>query len=242
MLDPLAMAALAALSLLAFTIAGVAGFGAGLILIPVMVWLLGPREAIPIIGLVQLIAAVSRTALNWKEISWPVVKWQALGSLPTSAMASYLFVITPAPIFTRILGCLLLALVAQRHTRWGRGMTIKLRGFVLVGAANGLVSGFLGPSGPIEAPFYLAYGLTGVGFVGTSAAGIVLTQLPKISVYASNALLGTQGLYIAAAMGVSAVAGSVVGNRISSKIPDRWFLAVVESVLVLSGIALIVRG
>ena len=210
MLDPLAMAVLTVIALFAFTIAGVAGFGAGLILIPVMVWMLGPREAIPIIGVVQLIAAVSRTALNWKNISWPVVKWQSLGSLPISALASYLFVVTPAPIFTRILGCLLLVLVVQRHTRWGRSM--KLRSFVLVGAVNGFVSGFLGPSGPIEAPFYLAYGLTGVGFVGTAAAGIVLTQLPKLSVYASNSLLGVQALYIAAAMGVSAVAGSVVGR------------------------------
>ena len=120
--------------------------------------------------------------------------------------------------------------------------SIKLRSFVLVGGANGLVSGYLGPPGPIGAPFYLAYGLTGVEFVGTAAAGVLLTQLPKIPVFASNALLGAQVLYIAAAMGVIAFAGSVVGNRISSKVSDRWFLAVVEFLLVLSGIALIVRG
>ena len=240
--DVLSMATLAGVALLAFTIAGVAGFGGGLIVMPVLVWMLGPREAVPIIGLVQLVASASRMTLNWEGISWPVVKRLALGSLTISALASYLFVITPAPIFTRVLGCLLLVLVAQRHIRWGRDMSMKLRSFVLVGAANGLVSGYLGTPGPIGAPFYLAYGLTGVGFVGTSAAGILLTQLPKIPVFASNALLGAQVLYIAAVMGVVAFAGSFVGNRISSKVPDRWFLALVESLLVLSGIALIVRG
>ncbi len=240
--DPLAMATLAGVTLLAFTIAGVAGFGGGLIVMPVLVWMLGPREAVPIIGLVQLVASASRMGLNWKGISWPVVNWLALGSLPISALASYLFVITPVPIFTRVLGLLLLALVAQRHTRWGRGRSIKLRSFVLVGGANGLVSGYLGPPGPIGAPFYLAYGLTGVGFVGTTAAGVLLTQLPKIPVFASTALLGTQVLYLAAAMGVMAFVGSVVGSRLSGKVSDRWFLVVVETLLVLSGIALIALG
>jgi len=208
----------------------------------VLVWMLGPREAVPIITLVQLVGSASRTGLNWKEISWPVLKWSALGSIPISALASYLFVVTPAPIFTRLLGLLLLVLVAQRHTQWGRGRSIKLRSFVLVGGANGLASGYLGTPGPLAAPFHLAYGLTGAAFVGTTAAGVLLTQLPKIPVFASNALLGTQVLYIAAAMGVMAFAGSVVGKRISGKVSDRWFLIGVETLLVLSGIALIVQG
>ncbi len=120
--DPAAMTILAGVTLLAFTIAGLAGFGGGLIVMPVLVWMLGPREAVPIIGLVQLVGAASRMGLNWNGISWPVLKWSALGSLPISALASYLFVITPVPIFTRVLGLLLLALVAQRHTRWARRM------------------------------------------------------------------------------------------------------------------------
>jgi len=240
--DPVSMTILAGVTLLAFTIASVAGFGGGLILMPVLVWMLGPREAIPIITLVQVVGAVSRVGLNWKEISWPVLKWSALGSIPISALASYLFVVTPAPIFTRLLGLLLLVLVAQRHTQWGRGRSIKLRSFVLVGGANGLASGYLGTPGPLAAPFHLAYGLTGAAFVGTTAAGVLLTQLPKIPVFASNALLGTQVLYIAAAMGVMAFAGSVVGKRISGKVSDRWFLIGVETLLVLSGIALIVQG
>jgi len=240
--DPVSMTILAGVTLLAFTIASVAGFGGGLILMPVLVWMLGPREAIPIITLVQVVGAVSRVGLNWKEISWPVLKWSALSSIPISALASYLFVVTPAPIFTRLLGLLLLVLVAQRHTQWGRGRSIKLRSFVLVGGANGLASGYLGTPGPLAAPFHLAYGLTGAAFVGTTAAGVLLTQLPKIPVFASNALLGTQVLYIAAAMGVMAFAGSVVGKRISGKVSDRWFLIGVETLLVLSGIALIVQG
>ncbi len=67
--DPLAMAGLAAAALLGFTIAGISGFGGGLIVMPLLVWMLGPREAVPIIGLVQLAASASRMTFNLKGIS-----------------------------------------------------------------------------------------------------------------------------------------------------------------------------
>ena len=179
MIDPVEITTLAVVTFLAFTIAGVTGFGGGLFVMPVLLLMLDPREAGPIIGLVQLVAAASRAGLNWEGISWPIVKRLALTSLPIAAVASYLFVVTPAPIFTRIFGCLLLLMVVQGHTPWNISKNISLRSFLFVGAANGLVSGYLGPSGPVGAPFYLAYGLTGVAFVGTSSAGILMTQLPE---------------------------------------------------------------
>jgi uncharacterized membrane protein YfcA len=241
-IDPLEMTTLAVVTFLAFTIAGVTGFGGGLFVMPVLLLMMDPREAGPIIGLVQLVAAASRTGLNWEGISWPIVKRLALTSLPIAAAASYLFVVTPAPIFTRIFGFLLLVMVAQGHTPWSISKGISLRSFLFVGAANGLVSGYLGPSGPVGAPFYLAYGLTGVAFVGTSSAGILMTQLPKIPVFAGNHLFSAQVLFISAVASVMSFGGSLLGNRISGKLPERWFRLVVEALLVLSGIVLIIRG
>jgi len=103
----------------------------------------------------------------------------------------------------------------------GQIQEYKAAKFLGVGGRTGLVSGYLGTPGPLAAPFYLAYGLTGVGFVGTTAAGILLTQLPKIPVFASNAVLGTQVLYISAAMGVMVFADSIVGKRISGMVCER---------------------
>ena len=62
--DPLALAVLAGAALLGFTIAGISGFGGGLIVMPLLVWMLGPREAVPIIGLVQLVASASRMTFD----------------------------------------------------------------------------------------------------------------------------------------------------------------------------------
>ena len=47
-----------------FTIAGVAGFGGGVVALPVLVWVFGVREAIPILSISQVLSTVSRVGLH----------------------------------------------------------------------------------------------------------------------------------------------------------------------------------
>ena len=47
-----------------FTIAGVAGFGGGVVALPVLVWVFGVREAIPILTFSQLFSTLSRVWLH----------------------------------------------------------------------------------------------------------------------------------------------------------------------------------
>ena len=52
--------AVAGAALLGFTIAGVAGFGGGVIMLPILVWVLEVREAVPALTVAQLIGSVGR--------------------------------------------------------------------------------------------------------------------------------------------------------------------------------------
>ena len=52
--------AVAGAGLVGFTIAGVAGFGGGVIMLPILVWVLGVREAVPALTIAQLIGSVGR--------------------------------------------------------------------------------------------------------------------------------------------------------------------------------------
>ncbi len=90
--------------MLGFTIAGVAGFGGGVVILPVLVWVLGPREAIPILSVAQFVASVVRFWMYRQDTSWPVVRWFSLGAIPIAILASLLYVQTPADVFVRLLG------------------------------------------------------------------------------------------------------------------------------------------
>lgn len=229
-------------ALFGYTVAGVAGFGGGVILLPVLVWVFGPKEAVPMLSVAGLLAAVSRTGLNWRDVSWPVVKWHSLGAIPISVLASFLFVITPPTILARLLGGVLLLFVVYQHTNWSRNRSLGLRKFVFVGAGTSFIGGFLGVPGPIQAPFLLSYGLTRVAFVGTAAATNVVAQIPKLAVFKTNDLLGPEVLLIGVALGVVGFSGAYLGRWMSKRSSERVFQLIVQGLLVVGGILLLVTG
>ena len=69
-----------------FTITGVAGFGGGLVVLPVLVWVFGIKEAIPIIAISQVFGTASRAWLHHRTIDWKVVRYFAVGSIPMSVI------------------------------------------------------------------------------------------------------------------------------------------------------------
>jgi len=241
-MDPLSIGILILAALVGFTIAGVTGFGGGVVLVPVLVWLVGPKEAVPIVSVAAFLAAVSRLGLSWRQICWPVVGWMALGAVPFNALASYLFVLAPPAVLSRLLGLLILLLVLYRHTAWGRSKIISARQFFFVGAGTSLIDGFLGAPGPVRAPFLLAYGLTGAPYVGTSAIMVLIGQLPKLAVYGSNELMSTGVLLLGGLLGIVGFLASYLGNWVAKRASPRVFRLLIETMVVASGALLIIRG
>ena len=66
--DAAGLAVLLATALVASVIAGVAGFGAGIILLPVLAWTVGIKAAAPVLTVTMLLGNLSRlcgAATNW---------------------------------------------------------------------------------------------------------------------------------------------------------------------------------
>src|SRR6476659_5870018 len=93
--------ALVVTALLASLLAAVAGFGGAVVLLPVLVWAFGVRDAIPILTVVQLIGNAARVALNRRALVGPVAGWFAVGAVPLAVVGSLLFGTAPAPFLRR---------------------------------------------------------------------------------------------------------------------------------------------
>ena len=142
--------------LVGFTIAGVAGFGGGVIMLPILVWVLGVREAVPALTIAQLIGSVGRVWIYRREISWRVVMWFSLGALPTSALGGILFIQAPKELLIRILGASMLLIVVYANSPWGKKTKVPVWGFTPLGGVFGFKAAFLGIPGPFVASFYLS--------------------------------------------------------------------------------------
>jgi uncharacterized protein len=234
---PLLLASVAAFALA--VVSAVAGFGGGVLALPLFTALFGLRVAVPVLTVTQLAGNTGRAWVNRHDLRWPLVGRFALGAIPMALVGGLLFTRAPLAPLQRLLGVLLLVVVVRRrrhrHPRPPRPAT-----FVTVGAASGLGSALLGSVGPLTAPFFLAYGLTRGAYIGTEAAGALVLHLSKLVAYGAGDLVTTRVLELGAVLTPATVAGAYVGKHTLSHLSDQVFVRLVEAGLVLAGILLIV--
>ncbi|MET8910134.1 sulfite exporter TauE/SafE family protein [Micromonospora sp. NPDC004551] len=231
---PVLAAASAATFVLA-VLSAVAGFGGGVLLLPVFTALFGLRVAVPMLTLTQLAGNASRVWLNRRELHWPLVGWFATGAVPFAVAGGLLLAHAPLTPLKRLLGVFLIGVVVWRR-RTPHPRRPGDRAFTAVGAASGLGSALLGSVGPLTAPFFLAYGLSRAAYIGTEAASALSMHLSKIVAYGAGDLLGRQVLLFGIALTPAALAGTWVGRRIVGRISDRVFVICVEIGLVAAGL------
>ena len=236
------IAAVVAAATVGFTIAGVAGFGGGVVALPVLVWAFGVREAIPILAISQLISTTSRVWLHRDGLNWPVVRFFTLGAVPMSVLGSFIFISIDTAVLVRILGLMMLLFVVYTRLPIGRDFTMSLWGFVPVGAGTGFASAFLGIPGPFAVVFYLAYGLAASPYLGTSSLGMALIQVFKLIIFGTGDLLTMRVLLLGLGLGAIGAVTAYLGRWILRRVPERIFATMITTMLVVSGIILLIRG
>lgn len=228
--------------LVASTLAGVTGFGGAAVLLPVLIWIFGPRSAIPILTVAQLIGNGSRVWFNRRELHWRVVGWFALGGVPMALLGGYLFSVAPLPALTRLLGGFLLLVVLWRHLGLKRSKPFPAPAFAGIGAGASFLSALLGSVGPIMAPFFLAFGLVKGAYIGTEAMSTVVMHVTKLVAYRQTSVLTGLDVLFGLALGPIMVFGSFLGKRIVDRLPEKVFVAIIEIVLVVAGLEFLIRG
>src|SRR4051794_37167493 len=112
---------------LAGTVSGAAGFGGALLFLPALAFTVGGRAAVPILTVAQLMGNVSRAGFGWRDIRWRPALLFSAGAIPAAIVGCRLFVELPTSFLPRMIGGLLLLMVAMRHTALGdRSMPERL--------------------------------------------------------------------------------------------------------------------
>jgi uncharacterized membrane protein YfcA len=233
---------LAIAALVASTLAAVTGFGGAAILLPVLVWLFGIKEAVPILTVAQLIGNGSRVWFNRKVVDFRVVLWFSLGGVPLAIAGGLLFAKAPLSALTRLLGTFLILIVVLRHSRQKEFFRPTLHQFALIGAASSFLSALLGSVGPLMAPLFLAYGLVKGSYIGTEALATVVMHVFKLIAYGASNLLNLHAVTAGLLLGPIMITGSLLGKKIVDALPERVFITLIDATLVIAGILFLVRG
>lgn len=234
--EALRLSLLAIVAFIAALLAAVTGFGGAAVLLPMLVFVFGVREAIPILTIAQLIGNGSRVWFNRRELDWRVVAWFALGGVPMALLGGFLFAQAPLSALTRVLGAFLILIVVIRHLPKISAFKPHLKSFALIGAVASFLSALLGSVGPLMAPFFLAYGLVKSAYIGTEALATVVMHAAKLVAYRESAILPLHAVLSGLALGPIMVAGSFAGKRVVDRLPERVFVSIIDLTLLAAGV------
>lgn len=228
-----------AIGIAAGVIGGVVGFGASIMLLPVIVWVFGPKEAIPIMAIGALMANASRAAVWWREIDWRLNAVYCAAAVPAAVLgASTLLSLDPAMV-EATLGAFLLASIPTRRWLIARGFRMTLPGMAVVGGVIGFLTGLVASTGPLNTPFFLAYGLTKGAFVATEAVGSAAISLTKTLTFGRFGALSVETIGRGLAVGTALMVGSWISKRIVQSIDARRFQFIIELMMAAAGLSML---
>jgi uncharacterized protein len=235
-------ALIAVITVVAGVLSAVTGFGGAAILLPVLVVVMGSREAVVTLTVAQLIGNLSRVWFNRHDLDLQVIGWFATGAIPLTIIGALIFTRAPLSILTPILGAALILLVIGRRVLKRSYPELTRSGWIAAGAGLGLLSALVGTSGPLAAPLFLGRNLTRGAYIGTEAATAALMHAVKLVVYGSAFLVTTHTSSIGGLLGCGLLLGAYIGKLIVDRLPEGVFVLLVEIGLIAAGIRLLWTG
>ncbi len=235
----LAYALIALIAIVAGTVGGVIGFGSSIILMPILVWVFGPKQAVPIMAISALFANGSRVLIWWRELSWPPIFYYCLAGIPAAAMGARTFVELSPKLVEAILGVVLILMIPARRWLAARHWTLKAWQLTVPGLVIGYLSGLMVSTGPINTPFFIAHGLVKGAFIGTEAMASLLVFASKALVLRSYSLLPMDAIIKGVLVGIALTVGAFLSKRIVERIKVEQFKLMMDGVLLFAGLSML---
>ncbi len=228
-----------AVGLIAGTISGIVGFGSSIMLMPVLVVVFGPLQAVPIMATAAVMANLSRILVWWREVDWRACAAYSVTGVPSAALGARTLLVLPPRIVEGALGAFFILMIPAR--RWLASHHLRLNRWHLaaVGAVIGFLTGIVVSTGPITAPIFLAYGLVKGAFLATEAAGSLAVYLTKVAVFRNFGALPIDSLVKGLIIGSSLMAGSFLAKGFVLRLPPERFRLLMDALLLLSGVAML---
>lgn len=231
--------AVLALGLAAGTLSGIVGFGASIMLMPALMLAFGAHEAVPMMAIAALLANLSRVMVWWREVDWRVNAYYCATAVPCAALGARTLLTLDPRLVEGLLGLLFFFMIPARRWLVQRGMRIEAWHMLLVGAAIGFLSGMVASTGPINTPFFLAYGLVKGAYLATEALGSMAIGITKAIVFRRLDALPLETIWCGLLVGASLMAGSRLAKGFVLRLDTNQFRLLMDLLLAGAGLVLL---
>ncbi len=228
-----------AVGLAAGALSGIVGTGSSIMLLPILVYQFGPKQAVPIMAIAALMANVAKVLSWWREVDWRAFAAYSITGVPAAALGARTLLVLPSRAVDVALGLFFLLMIPAR--RWLKAMNIRLPlwQLALAGAFIGFVTGIVISTGPLSVPAFTAYGLMKGAFLSTEAASSLALMISKVATFRTLGALPPSSIFKGLIIGASVMAGSFLGKAVVQRMSIGLFQHVLDGLLLCSGLALL---
>ncbi len=228
-----------ALGLVAGCVGGVIGTGSSIILLPVLVYTFGPKEAVPIMAVASVMGNFARVLAWHREVDWRAVAWYVLPGIPAAALGARTLLALPPALINLALGVFFLCMIPLRRWHAKSDRRLRPRHLAIAGALIGFITGIVLSTGPLSVPVFVAYGLSGGAFLSTEAASSLTLYVSKVITFQRFGAMPMSTFVKGLLVGSSLMIGTYAGKAVVKRMSADAFHHVLDGVLLCAGVALI---
>jgi uncharacterized membrane protein YfcA len=227
------------LGLFAGTLGGVVGTGSSIVLMPALVLLFGPREAVPIMAIAAVLGNLGRVIAWRREVRWRSCGACCATAVPGAMVGARLLVAIPPGVAELALGAFFLSLIPLRRWLAQRSLALSLTHLALLGAPLGLLTGLVVSTGPLTVPLFTFHGLERGVLLGTEAAASIGMYVAKVGTFRAVGALPWRVVAEGCIVGLTLMAGSFIGRRIVLALSPGAYRTLIDGLLLCSGLSLL---
>jgi uncharacterized protein len=228
-----------AVGLVAGTLAGIVGTGSSIMLMPVLVYQYGPKQAVPIMAIAAVMANLSRILAWWRDVDWRACAAYSVPGIPAAALGARTLLALPSHAVDIAIGLFLIAMVPVRHWLARHDFKLSLWHLALGGAIIGYITGVVVSTGPLSVPLFLFYGLTKGAFLATEAASSLGLYVSKSITFQHFGALTPDVALQGLIAGSSLMAGAFVAKRFVLKLDANVFRLVMDGIMIAAGLSML---
>lgn len=231
-----------ALGLVAGTLGGIVGFGTSIMLMPALVLVYGPKQAVPIMAVGSIMANASRVAAWWREVDWRTTLAYSATAMPAAALGARTLLVLPARLVDVVLALFFIAMVPVRRWMLRQSWRLTRAHLALVGAAIGFATGMVVSTGPLNTPFFLMHGLVKGAFLATEAMSSIGVYVAKAATFRTFGALPTEVLVQGLIVGSTLLAGAFIAKRYVKQLDADRFRFLMDAVMLAAGAVMLVAA
>src|SRR6202051_4175558 len=208
-------------------------------LMPVLVYAYGPKQAVPIMAVAAVLANLSRILAWWREVDWRACAAYSLTGIPAAALGARTLLALPARAVEIAIGVFLIAMVPVRHWLARHQLKLSLWHIAVGGAVIGYLTGIVVSTGPLSVPLFLFYGLTKGAFLATEAASSLAIYLSKSVTFERFGALTPDVALKGLIAGASLMSGAFIAKRFVLRLDPNVFRLVMDGIMLAAGITML---